>query len=131
MNESDKEDLKVGMDLNFWKYKENAIHDHAGIYQTACCDGQLMEELETLPIDEILKKISVVFSDWTIQDDGKDFEKEGHGAFQIFTTSQIVRFDCYGMQENDLNALMDLLIDFGCPLYDPQIMTRFESWTDR
>lgn len=52
MNESDKEDLKVGMDLNFWKYKENAIHDHAGIYQTACCDGQLMEELETLPIDD-------------------------------------------------------------------------------
>ena len=71
------------------------------------------------------------FSDWNIQGGGKDFEKEGHGAFQIFTTSQIVRFDCYGMQEADMNALTDILLDFGCPLYDPQISTRFDSWTDR
>lgn len=118
-------------DLNFWKYKENIVHDHAAVYQTACCDGDAMEELEILPIDEILKKVAVAFSDWTIQDGGKDFEKEGHGAFQIFTTSQIVRFDCYGMQEVDMNLLMDILIDFGCPLYDPQISTRFDSWTDR
>lgn len=42
-----------------------------------------MEELEILPVDEILKKVTVVFCEWTIQDGGKDFEKEGHGAFQI------------------------------------------------
>ena len=88
----------MSMDLNFWKYKENAAHDHATVYQTACCDGEVMEVLEIL---------------------------------QIFTTSQIVRFDCYGMQEADMNALMDILIDFGCPLYDPQISTRFDSWTER
>ena len=121
----------MSIDLNFWKYKENAVHDHAAIYQMACCDGKRMEELEALSIDEILKKISIVFFDWTIQGYGKDFEKEGHGAFQIFTTPQIVRFDCYGMQEDDMNMLMDILIDFGCPLYDPQIATRFDSWTDR
>jgi len=90
-----------------------------------------MEELETLPVDEILKKIAGDFSDWTIQNNGKDFEKEGHGAFQIFTTPQIVRFDCYSMQEDDMNLLMDILIEFGCPLYDPQISTRFDTWTDR
>ena len=90
-----------------------------------------MEVLEILPINDILKKVTNTFSDWTIQDGGKDFEKEGHGAFQVFTTSQIVRFDCYGMQEADMNALMDILLDFGCPLYDPQISTRFDSWTDR
>ena len=121
----------MSMDLNFWKYKENAAHDHATVYQTACCDGEVMEVLEILPIDDILKKVITTFSDWTIQDGGRDFEKEGHGAFQIFTTSQIVRFDCYDMQEADLNALMDILIDFGCPLYDPQISTRFDSWTER
>ncbi len=53
------------------------------------------------------------------------------GAFQIFTIPQAVRFDCYGMQEADLNSLVDILIEFGCPLYDPQISTRFDSWTDR
>ena len=121
----------MGMDLNFWKYRENAPHDHAAVYQAACCGGKQMEELELLPIDEILKRISVVFCDWTVHGSGRDFEKEGHGAFQVFTTPQIVRFDCYGMQENDMNALMDILIDFGCPLYDPQISARFDSWTDR
>ena len=60
------------------------------------------------------------FSDWTINNGGKDFKKEGHGAFQIFTTSQVVRFDCYGMQEVDMNALMNVLMDFGCPLYAPK-----------
>ncbi len=50
-----------------------------------------MEVLEVLPIDEILKKVADSFSGWNIQGGGKDFEKEGHGAFQIFMTSQIVR----------------------------------------
>lgn len=76
----------MSMDLNFWKYRENTVHDHAAIYQKACCEGELMKELEALPIDEILKKVSAAFSDWAIRDDGKDFEKEGCGAFQIFTT---------------------------------------------
>ena len=121
----------MSVDLNFWKYKENAVQDHAAIYRTACCDGEVMEELEILSVDDIQKKVADSFPDWTIHEGGRDFEKEGHGAFQIFTTSQIVRFDCYDMQEADLNALMDILIDFGCPLYDPQISTRFDSWTDR
>ena len=121
----------MSMDLNFWKYKENTAHNHAAVYQTACCDGDWMEELETLPMNEILQKISIAFSDWMVQNQGRDFEKEGGGAFQIFTTPQIVRFDCYGMQQTDINFLIDILIDFGCPLYDPQILTRFDGWTDR
>ena len=37
----------MSMDLNFWRYKENIVHDHEAIYQAACCDGKLMEELWT------------------------------------------------------------------------------------
>ena len=59
-----------------------------------------------------MKKITSVFSDWTALDETHyENEKEGKGAFEIFTTSQIVRFDCYGMQEADMNALMDIFID--------------------
>lgn len=120
----------MAVDLNFWKYKEGITHDNDRIYKLACCEGKTMEELETLPINEIYQKISSVFSDWTSLDKN-NYEKEGRGAFEIFTTSQIVRFDCYSMQETDMNSLMDILIDFGCPLYDPQIATRFDSWTDK
>ncbi len=120
----------MSVELNFWKYKEGVMHDDERIYRQACCDGELVAELESLPVDEILDKIASAFSDWTVRNK-RDYEKEGRGAFEVFTTSQIVRFDCYSMQEADMNSLMDLLIDFGCPLYDPQIETRFDGWTDR
>ena len=120
----------MSMDLNFWKYKEGVTHDNNRIYEQAWCDGKLVEGLESLPIDKIYNKIATVFSDWTALDK-EHYEKEGKGAFEVFTTPQIVRFDCYDMQEADMNTLMDILIDFGCPLYDSQIETRFDEWTDR
>lgn len=46
----------MGMDLDFWRYKENAARDHAKVYRQAACEGRQLEELETLPIDEMLKK---------------------------------------------------------------------------
>ena len=122
----------MSYDIGFWKYKKGVTHDDKRIYEQACCDGKLMDELESLPMDEILAKIASTFSGWTAL--GKDHyenEKEGRGAFGIFTTSQIISFNCYGMQEADMNTLMDILIHFGCPVYDPQISTRFDGWTDR
>lgn len=120
----------MSYDLNFWKYKEGAAHNNQKIYELACCDGETVDILENLPIEEILKKISDAFSDWTKLSDNQ-YEKEGKGSFEIFATSQAVRFDCYSMQESDMNSLMEILIDFGCPLYDPQISERFDNWTDR
>ncbi len=30
-----------------------------------------------------------------------------------------------------MNRLIDILIEgFGCPLYDPQVSTRFDGWTE-
>ena len=81
----------MSMDLNFWKYKEDTAHDHSTVYQTACCDGEVMEVLEVLPIDEILKKVADSFSDWNIQGGCKILKKKDMEHFRIFTTSQIVR----------------------------------------
>ena len=116
----------MSMDLNFWRYKKGAVHDHRKVYETACCDRDLVEDLESLPTEKILEKIAEVFSDWT-QLDEKTYEKEPQGAFSVFTTSQIVRFDCYGMDGNNMNKLIDMMLEFGCPLYDPQINERFDQ----
>ena len=120
----------MSVELSFWKYKGGAAHEDGKIYELACCDGETVEGLETLPIEDILQKLASSFSDWTALDQ-THYEKEGRGAFEIFTTPQIVGFACYGMQVAAKNALMDALLAFGCPLYDPQIATRFDSWTDR
>ncbi len=116
----------MSMDLNFWKYKNDVYLDNGEIYQKACCNGEEVDGLEKLPIESILKKIATVFAEWT--DISKyNYEKDGHGAFSIFTTSQVVRIDCHGMSESDINALMDVMFEFGCPLYDPQLSERFDS----
>ncbi len=120
----------MGYDINFWKYKENVPHNNDKVYAKACCNGEVLEELEDLPINEILNKIDQVFCDWTKLDEF-NYEKPDGGAFTISITSQTVRFDCYGMQGDDMNTLMDILKDFGCPVYDPQISERFDSWTKR
>lgn len=122
--------FKISLDLNFWKYKEGVTHNNHKIYELACCNGETVEDLEILPIDIILKEVENTFSNWVALD-SNHYENNCGGAFEIFTTSQIVRFDCYCMQDTDMNSLMDILIDFGCPLYDPNIATRFDSWTDR
>lgn len=120
----------MSMDLDFWKYREGAAHNDSKIYEAACCDGKISEDLENLPIEEILEKVAAAFPCWKALN-SKSYENEDGSAFEIFTTSQIVRFDCYGMKGGDMNLLMDILAEFGCPLYDPQVSTRFDSWTDR
>ncbi len=120
----------MSYDIDFWKYKAGVPHDNDMVYAKACCEGETLKELEALPTDKILKKIEQTFSDWTKLDEF-NYEKEGGGAFAISITSQTVRSDCYGMEGDDMNTLTDILIDFGCPMYDPQISERFDSWTDR
>lgn len=119
----------MSVDLDFWRYKEGAVHDNDKIYSLACCDGETVEGLEDLPIEDILKKTASVFSDWNALNE--NIYEKSDASFEISVTSQTVRFDCYGVSEDDMNRLIDIMADFGCPLYDPQISTRFDSWTDR
>lgn len=115
----------MSMDLDFWKYKNNVEQNHKEVYEQACCGGVELPVLESLPIEEIRGKISNVFKDWTAMD-GDTYEKEGHGSFSIFTTSQIVRFDCYDMGGDEMNTFIDIMAEYGCALYDPQTGERFE-----
>ena len=119
----------MSMDYNFWMYQKGIAHDDERIY-SALCDGTQLVELQTLPIKEIRERICAVFSDWDWLD--KDnCEKQGFGGFSLYTTPQLVRFDCYGMSEQNLNLFIDIMThEFGIPMYDPQISARFDSWTD-
>lgn len=119
----------MSMDYNFWEYQKGAVHDDGKIY-AALCDGEQLEELQTLPIEEIRTRIHTVFSDWDWLD-RDNCEKTGFGSFALYTTPQWVRFDCYGMSEQSLNLFIDVMTqEFGVPMYDPQISTRFDAWTD-
>lgn len=124
----------MSMELSFWEYtnhKNKNTQDHIRIYQEACCQAKSLDELKELPIDEILQEIAIFFSDWTRREDGKHFEKEEHGSFDLFTTDQTMRACCYDMSDFDMTSLINILVDFGCPFFDPQTGKRYDSWTSR
>ena len=116
----------MSIDLNFWKYQSGVYLDNATVYQKACCDNEQVEGLEPLPIDDILKETADVFHEWTSLDPF-NYEREGSGSFQISTTWQTVRFDCYSMKRADMKRFSSILSKFGCPLYDPQQGVRFDK----
>ena len=120
----------MSADYNFWKYKKGVPHNDQRVY-AALSDGETLEELQELPVEKIRERIQEVFSGWDWLDKDNCENPTGSGSFELFTTPQFVRFDCYSMSEQSINLFLDILTEeFGCPLYDPQISTRFDSWTE-
>ena len=117
----------MSYDLDFWKYKNDVYLDNQLVYEK-CSDGEIVEGLEDLPIEFILKDIVNEFKEWKSDSDGTFFENvDGDGAFEIYYNRQFVRFDCYGMYDNDLNRLIDVMLKYDSPLYDPQVGQRFDG----
>ena len=115
----------MSYDLNFWKYKPGVSLDHQAVYERLS-DGEEVDGLEELPIETMLARIGEVFSKWERIDD-RNYEHPDLGSFQLSTTSQFVRVDCYGMDGEDMNPFIDIGTEFGCPLYDPQVGQRFDE----
>ena len=116
----------MSVDLNFWKYQNNVYLDNETVYQKTCCDNEKVEGLEILPIEDILKETAAAFPEW-ISLDSFNYERKEHGSFQISTTPQTVRFDCYSMEPSDMKRFSTIMSKFGCPLYDPQQGVRFDK----
>lgn len=115
----------MSYDLDFWRYKPGVKRDHQEVYEQLS-DGEHVDGLEDLPIDIITRRINEVFSDWQKLDD-VTFDGGDRGGFQLFTTSQFFRIDCYEMDGDDMNKFIDIGTEFGCPLYDPQVSERFDG----
>lgn len=116
----------MSVDLNFWKYQNNVYLDNETVYKKTCCDNEKVEGLEILPIEDILKETAAAFPEW-ISLDSLNYERKEHGSFQISTTPQTVRFDCYSMEPSDMKRFSTIMSKFGCPLYDPQQGVRFDK----
>lgn len=115
----------MSYDINFWRYKPGISLDHQEVYELLS-DGKRVEGLEDLPIREMLARLESQFADWERLGE-RNFEGGNRGAFEIFTTPQFLRVDCYGMSGDDMNQIIDIANEFGCPLFDPQVGKRFDS----
>lgn len=117
----------MSYDLDFWKYKKDIYLDNQDTYEK-CSDKQIVEGLEDIPIESIIKNIQQEYISWKMKESNIDFENpNGKGAFQIFTTRQFIRFDCYGMEGEDMNRIIEVMNKYNCPLYDPQVPKRYDG----
>ena len=113
-------------ELLFWKYEEGVYLNHQEVYE-ALDESQKVEGLEKLPTDVILNRINSVFSKWERVDDISWKNTDGPGAFCVKTTSNSVKIECYGTVGTTMDKLVDVLEEFKCPLYDPQIPARYDE----
>ncbi len=73
----------MSVDLDFWRYKDGVEHQNDIVYQTACCDGKLMESLDFLPIDQILKKFPLSFQNGSYKTMERTLKKKDMGHLKF------------------------------------------------
>ena len=112
-------------ELVFWKYKDGIYKNNQRVY-TLLSRGEEVYGIEDLPVEDILEDIAEVFQDWK-QVEEDEYEKANSGFFQFLVTKNFVRFNCYQMDENDMNKFIDIMSEYDCPLYDPQENIRFDE----
>ena len=117
----------MSYDLNFWKYADERLSsNHQEVYELLS-DGQFVEGLLEIPVEAIVTRINQVFmaSGWSTVD---ETSWEGEiGAFQLLTTPQFISVDCYGMDRDGINRIIEIASEFKLPLYDPQLGKRFDG----
>ncbi|HLF50958.1 MAG TPA: hypothetical protein VI621_01565 [Flavobacterium sp.] len=113
-------------ELVFWNYIDGIYLNHQEVYE-AIEEQQEVEGLEELPTTVILNRINSVFSKWERVDEYSWKNNSGPGAFCVKTTPQSIKIDCYGTEGKTMDRLVDILEEYNCPLYDPQVPERFDE----
>ena len=117
-------------ELVFWKYLEEVYLNHHEVYEFISEEQVTIEGLEELPVQVILNRIASVFSKWEKVDDKSWKNKDGVGAFQVRTTPQSIKIDCYGTLGSTMDTLVNIMEEFKCPLYDPQVPERYDEMSE-
>ena len=94
----------MSIDLSFWRYNGEPTRTHSDVY-ALLSDGNVVEGLEELPITNILQSLENALASWNRLDE-THFEKNDE-VIEVYTTSQFVRFDCYGVSYDNMNLLID------------------------
>lgn len=116
-------------ELLFWKYLDEVYLNHHLVYESLV-DKERVDGLEELPIPIILNRITSVFSKWEKVDEFSFKNNDGVGAFHIITTPQSIQINCYGTEGKTMNKLCEIMEEFKCPLYDPQVPQRYDEMAE-
>jgi hypothetical protein len=116
----------VSYDINFWKQERPLPLTAAEVYGHLC-RGEPVDGLARLPVDAILARLQQQFPQFDPKAKFPDVDVE-NGNVEFGWSDQHFRFDLRGeVPAADRNALVRILHDFGCPLYDPQVNKRYDA----
>ena len=115
----------MSYDINFWRQERPLAAPPEDIY-AKLCDGEPVPGLRTLPKAEVLARIKQVFPAF---DPSESFPLIGtaDGSIEVSWSDQHFRFDLHGESESAAQKLADIMREFDCPMYDPQINTRYDA----
>lgn len=116
-------------ELLFWRYLDEIYLNNQEVYE-ALVEKQEVEGLAELQVEVIVNRINSVFSEWERVDENSWKNPKGKGAFQVITTPQSIKIDCYGTEGKTMNKLVDIMEEFKCPLYDPQVPERYDEMNE-
>ena len=116
-------------ELIFWQYQDQIYLNHHLVYEQLD-EQQIVQGLQELPIQVILNRINNVFCDWQKVDDNSYKNTKNSESFQILTTPQSIKIDCYGTHGETMDQLVEILDHYNCPLYDPQVPARYDEFQD-
>lgn len=116
----------MSYDINFWKQERSLPLSAEQIYGRLC-KREAVDGLARLPVDSILARLRERFPGFDPKADFPDVDVDG-GNIEFIWSDQHFRFDLRGdVPAADRNALVQIMRDFGCPLYDPQVNQRYDA----
>lgn len=123
--------------LTFWKYNDGVYLDSQKVYNDSCIEYLKVDGLSALPVKSIITDIKTRYKSWEIMDEHTSGSEKGtiysfifdNGscAFEAEISEQSVLFDCRGLDGDQMNELIDIMLVYDCCLYDPQTETRFDG----
>lgn len=91
-------------------------------------DGQEVEGIESVDATSVLAALGEAFAGWSVQSNVWIFQpdRDGNGpAFDLQFYPCMVTFTCYGLEAEQLNEIIDVMVRLRFPLFDPQTRERF------
>lgn len=113
----------MSYDINFWKQERTLNLSPEQIYGELC-KGEAVEGLAKLPLDQIHARLEQVFPDYEAQ--MWSTVQTSEGSIEFSWSEYHFRLDIRGIC-GECQKLVEVMREFGCPMYDPQVNRRYDS----
>ena len=116
----------MSYDLVFWKQASDCADPPSRIHGLLL-DGVVPDGLAEIPVEKLLDRVRETFPG-VIEGGGLVFwEGWDRGMFEVSWSRHHLHFCCRALGTDEMNRLIEIAHEFDCPLYDPQVDTRFAA----